>query len=76
VGVTDLLAVRIWRWLVNQRCRLPIGTALAELGGDGLEEYAAHADGAVGSFAATAEVRGARYAVWRLTAQGGLACDH
>ncbi len=40
VGVTDLLAVRIWRSLVNPKRRLPIGITLAELAGDGLSSAA------------------------------------
>jgi hypothetical protein len=76
VDETDLLAVRIWRWLVRPRRRLPIGMTLAELAGDGLHEYGDHADTALGSLAGTAERRGARYALWRAATHGGLACRH
>jgi hypothetical protein len=70
----DQLAVRIWRWLVRPSRRLPIGLTLAELAATGLEEYVDHADGAMGSFAAMAEERGARHAMWRSAAHAGLAC--
>ncbi|MGI9062697.1 MAG: hypothetical protein ACR2FQ_02595 [Pseudonocardiaceae bacterium] len=53
-----------------------IGLTLAELAGAGLGEYADHADTAVGSFAAMAEDRGARYAMWQSAAHAGLACGH
>lgn len=76
VDETDLLAVRIWRWLVRPMRRHPIGVTLAELGGDGLQEYGDHADSALGSFAGTAEHRGARYALWRAATHGGMACRH
>jgi len=70
----EQLAVRIWRWLVKPSRRLPIGLTLAELAVTGLEEYVDHADAAMGSFAAMAEDRGARHAMWRSAAHGGLAC--
>ncbi|WP_219413451.1 hypothetical protein [Pseudonocardia nigra] len=76
VEATDRLAVRIWRWLVNPGRRLPIGTTLAELAGAGLDEFSDHVDATLGLFAATAEHRGGRYASWRASAHGGLACPH
>ncbi len=76
VDETNLLSARIWRWLVRPMRQLPIGVTLAELAGDGLQEYRDHADTALGSFAATAERRGARCALWGAAAHGGLACRH
>ena len=72
VRVTDLLAVRIWRWLVNLRGRLPTGTTLAEPGGDGFDEYVEHADETMDSFAATAE-GGVPVRDLAAAAHGGLA---
>lgn len=76
VDATDRLAARIWRWLVSPGRRLPIGTTLAELAGAGLGEFSDHVEATMGSFAATAEHRGGRYAAWRAAAHGGLACPH
>jgi hypothetical protein len=76
VDAMDLLAVRIWRWLVRPGRRLPIGITLAELVGDGLDEYGDHADRVMGSLAGTAERRGVRYALWREAVHGGLVCRH
>ncbi len=72
----DWLAVRIFRWLVTPTRRLPTGMTLAELAGDDLGEFSAHVEGTLGGFAATAESRGARHAVWQIAAHGGLACSH
>jgi hypothetical protein len=72
----DQLAVRIFRWLSNPSRRLPTGVTLAELAGDELREFTDHVNGTLGGFAATAERRGARFALYRAAAQGGLACPH
>jgi hypothetical protein len=72
----DRLAVRIFRWLVNPRRRLPTGVTLADLAGDDLGEFTDHVDGTLGGFAATAERREPRIALWWAAAHGGLACPH
>jgi hypothetical protein len=72
----DRLAVRIFRWLVNPSRRLPTGVTLADLAGDDLGEFTDHMDGTLGGFAATAERRGLRFALYRAAAHGGLACPH
>jgi hypothetical protein len=76
VEATDLLGLRIWRWLVNPARQLPIGCTLAELAGEDLDQFRDHAEDALVSFADQAECRGTRYAVWRTAAHGGLACRH
>jgi hypothetical protein len=70
------LAARIFRWLINPSRRLPTGVTLADLAGDDLGEFTEHVDGTLGGFAATAERRGARFALYRAAAHGGLACPH
>ena len=70
------LAARIFRWLINPSRRLPTGATLADLAGDDLGEFTEHVDGTLGGFAATAERRGARFALYRAAAHGGLACPH
>lgn len=49
---------------------------LGELAGGGLNDYESHADRALGSFAAQAELRGSRFGFMRAAAHGGLACSH
>src|SRR5450631_390652 len=51
VDATELLSVRIWRWLVNPHRQLPVGCTLAELAGEDLDEYRLHVEGALESFA-------------------------
>jgi hypothetical protein len=51
------------RWLVTPTRRLPTGMTLSELAGDDLDEFSTHVKGALGGFAATVEIRHARYAV-------------
>jgi hypothetical protein len=72
----DRLAVRIFRWLVNPTRRLPTGVTLTELAGNDLGEFTDHVDGTLGGFAATAQRRGLRLALYRAAAHGGLACPH
>jgi hypothetical protein len=59
VDDVELLAERIFRWLVKPSRRLPIGRTLAQVASTGLEEYVDHADSTMGSIAATAADRGA-----------------
>jgi hypothetical protein len=59
----EWLAGRVSRWLVTPTRRLPTGMTLAELAGDDLDEFSTHVEGALGDFAATVEIRDARYAV-------------
>ncbi|MEV0566846.1 hypothetical protein [Dactylosporangium sp. NPDC050588] len=70
------LAARIFRWLINPSRRLPTAVKLVDLAGDDLGEFTEHVNGTLGSFAATAERRGARYALYQAAAHGGLACPH
>jgi hypothetical protein len=72
----DWLAVRIFRWLVNPSRRLPTGVTLADLAGDDLGGFTEHANGALGGFAGSAKRGGARFALYRAAAHGGLACPH
>lgn len=72
----DRLAFRVFRWLVNPRRKLPTGMTLGELADGSLDDYENHADQALGSFAAQAELRGARFGFTRAAAHGGLACSH
>lgn len=72
----DWLAVRIFRWLTHPTRRLPIGATLSDVAGASLDEFVDHVDGVLGAFAASAEARGIRHAVWRAAAHGGLACRH
>jgi len=76
VAEVDWLTERIFRWMTNRTRLLPTGTALQDLAGDGYDEFRDHAGRVLGNLAATAEQRGAQYALWRTAAHGGLACPH
>ncbi len=72
----DRLAVRIFRWLVSPRRRLPTGVTLAALAGDDLGEFTDHVDRTLSGFVTGAARRGPRFALYRAAAHGGLACAH
>ncbi|MEU4643396.1 hypothetical protein [Micromonospora sp. NPDC023814] len=72
----DWLAVRIWRWLVNPQRLLPGGSRLVEIADDDLADFSDHVAGVLGGWAAAAEERGGRHAIWRAAAHGGLPCRH
>lgn len=70
------LSIRIYRWFVNRRRKLPTGVTLGDLAGGGLSEYVQDAELAMGAFAWQAENRGARFGFMRAAAHGALACRH
>ncbi|MBN1172036.1 MAG: hypothetical protein JXA67_07665 [Micromonosporaceae bacterium] len=73
---TEWLASRVFRWLVNPRRRLPTGVALADLACDDLDAFTDHVNATLGGFVLTARHHGARFAICRAAAHGGLACPH
>ncbi|MFS8102087.1 hypothetical protein LFM09_33675 [Lentzea alba] len=76
VDTVEWLLRKLYRWLTDPKRKLPIGLTLADIAGDGLDEFTDHAADTLGAVAVLAEERSTRFAFERAAAHGGLACRH